>query len=78
MKYEKSNSVNVANENDENQGEIFRTTIYGSFGELFGIIRMTNNLGRAGHSVPAAGWQPTRPASRGTARPACRPYLNID
>jgi hypothetical protein len=64
MKYEKSNYVKVANENDSNQGKIFRTTIYGSFGELFGIIRMTNNLGRAGHSVAAAGWQPTRPAGK--------------
>jgi hypothetical protein len=30
-----------------------------------GIIQMTNNLGRARHSVRAAGWQSTRSAGRG-------------
>ena len=31
----------------------------------FGIIRFTNNDGRARHSVRAAGWQPTRSAGSG-------------
>jgi hypothetical protein len=32
---------------------------------IFGIIQMTNKLGRARHSGRAAAWQPTLSASRG-------------
>jgi len=35
------------------------------FNDIFGIIRFTNNDGRARHSVCAAGWQPTRSAGSG-------------